>query len=112
LQAERRVQEGNLLAGEPVWRIATHSGEPRRFTIQSTAALADFMECSLDLERGLLTCSRGEAIGSTPLRFELPAGDIGTLRCGTAQYTLDEAVLAMLDELVWTEEDEGPENHE
>ena len=102
--AEQRVREGNLLAGERLWEIGRSPGMPHMFTIRSTMDPADFLECSLDGEAGVLTCNPGSAIKADPMRFRVCGGTAGALWREGRDCTLDQAISLILDELVWIEE--------
>jgi hypothetical protein len=99
--AECRVDEGNCTAGERLWEVVPSQDPEAALTIRSTRWVADTMECAFDLASGALTCAPGEAIGATPLTFQvLP----GRLRRGSRDYTVEEAVSLVLDKLVWDDE--------
>lgn len=101
--AEQRVSEGNLTAGERLWEVVRSSGPAPRLTIRSTRHRADFVECSLDLESGVLTCKAGSAINADPLHFQLLEGTHDMLRRDVGDCTADQAIALILDELVWIE---------
>ena len=107
--AEQRIKEGNLLAGERLWEIGRSPGMPHTFTIRSTIDPADFLECSLDGEAGVLTCTPGSAIRADPLRFQVSGETAGALGREGRDFTLEQAIFLILDELVWIE-DCGGEN--
>src|SRR3954447_8079591 len=56
---EQRLSEGNILAGERLWELAPSSGPEPRFTIRATGYQADCIECELDLESNVLSCTPG-----------------------------------------------------
>jgi hypothetical protein len=99
--AEHHVGEGNLEAGERLWEIVDSS--EAALTIRSTSWTADAIECALDIESGKLTCAPGQAIPAAPLTFQVVRDRAGTFRRGGVEYTIDEAVNLILDELVWVD---------
>ena len=102
--AEQRIREGNLVSGEQLWEIVTSPGVAPRFTIQSTRHAAESLECSLNLETGVLTCRPGTAIKADPLNFHILRGIADTLRRNCENCTLEQAMDLILDELLWIEE--------
>ena len=105
--AERRVSEGNVVAGERLWELVPSSGWESRFIVRSTKYLCDCVECSLDLESGFITCTPGSATDSSQVRFQLLEGKHGKLRRDGVECTIDQAVAWILDQLVWVEDCDG-----
>jgi hypothetical protein len=104
--AAGRIQEGNALAGERLWEIVNSPGIEAWLVIQSTRHPTDLVACSLDPKRNLLTCSPGPAIPSGPLAFHLLGEPVERLRRGEWEGTLDQALNLILDQLIWTEEED------
>jgi hypothetical protein len=96
--AEHHIGEGNLEAGERLWEIVDCSGPG--LTIRSTNWSTDAIECALDFENGRLTCAPGMAIPNAALTFQVLRDKPGMFRRGGVDYTIDEAVNLILDELV------------
>jgi hypothetical protein len=101
--AEVRVQEGNLLAGEQLWRIVKSPELAHALVIQSTRSSADSMECSLDGQTCVLTCRPGSAITSEIMSFQLPASLAGQAPRTESECTIEQALCLILDQLVWEE---------
>lgn len=100
LLAEQHIEEGNMLAGERLWKIERRTDASEALVIRSTVDPCNHLECSLDLRSGTLTCVPGS------LRFQVPGGAESVLRRDDAVYTLEQALCLILDELVrdWKEE--------
>jgi hypothetical protein len=105
--AEGRIDEGNLVAGERLWELVKSQDPGRRLVIRSSIDPADFVECSLDLGAGVLTCRPGSAIECDTLVFRLADGTAGRLLVDERQFTLEQAVTMILDKLVWMDSCEG-----
>ena len=90
--AGRHVDEGNLEAGERLWEIVDPPEAGGVLTIRSTSLSADSIECALDIESGNLTCAS--------MIFQVLRDQSGMFRRGGKDYTIDEAVNLILDELV------------
>jgi hypothetical protein len=90
--AGRHVDEGNLEAGERLWEIVDPPESGGVLTIRSTSLPADAIECALDVESGHLTCAT--------MTFQVLRDQPGMFRRGGIDYTIDEAVNLILDELV------------
>jgi hypothetical protein len=101
--AEHHVGEGNLEAGERLWEIVDCSAAAAALTIRSTSWTADAIDCALDFESGNLTCAPGQAIPAAPLTFQVVRERPGIFRRGGVEFTIDEAVNLILDELVWVD---------
>jgi len=102
LELEVRVRECNAVAGEPLWVISEMGGRPGRFRIESATPSGDRIECSFDIDRGILVCAPGPGVRARRLRFEWREGD---LLLDGRQCDIDEAQRMVLDQLVWIDED-------
>ncbi len=102
--AGRRVEEGNILCGERLWVVAAQPGAAQPLTIRSTSDPTDLVECSLDLESGVVTCIPGAAIRAGALQFETLGATTACLRSDGALYSVEQALDMVLDELVWMED--------
>jgi|ERR1700730_9761698 hypothetical protein len=98
--AELQVQECNAVAGECLWRTATAPDRAPLFSVQSTARPGISVECSFDVEHGMLTCKPGSAIQADTLEFQFIGETVVTLRRGGGEFTLEQALGLVLDELV------------
>ena len=102
--AEQRVKEGNMVAGEALWEVVCVTGAGPRLTIRSTRNTDDALECSLDPESGILTCTPCLAGGAGPWRLQLRYGGTpSSPGCEESACSIYEAVDWILDELVWLE---------
>lgn len=99
--AEQRIGEGNLEAGERLWEVVHSPLATTALTIRSTRWTADAIECVLDVEAGALTCAPGEALAAAPWNFQVVPHSRGMVRRGGVDFTIDQAVNVILDELVW-----------
>ncbi len=102
--AEWRVRECNAVAGEPLWRITMYPEPVVKFVVEAGAWRGDWIECSLDLRRGILTCRPGPAIKSRRCQFRIIGGAAGMLRRGAQTFTADTALSEILDSLVWMDD--------
>lgn len=104
--AERHIEEGNMLAGETLWKIE-RTEQPEEFTIRSTVDPRNCLECSLNPRNGVLTCAPGS------LRFQVPLETAGPLQRDGAACSLEEALCLILDELVrdWHQERRSRPRH-
>jgi hypothetical protein len=98
---EERIVEGNVLAGERLWEIQSTPCVPLSFTIRSTIDPSDFLECSLDIEAGVVTCSPGPVIEGDPLAFRLSGAAVHPLQHNRGECTVEQAIGLILDRLVW-----------
>ena len=106
--AEQRVKEGNMVAGECLWEAVGYSATAPLLTIRSARNPDDALECSLDQESGILTCTPGPADAGGPWRLQLRYGGIGSAPGGEeSACTIYEAVDWILDELVSLEDRAG-----
>jgi hypothetical protein len=101
-EMEFRVRECNAIAGEPLWVISGTGGSPVRFRVESAARSGDRIDCSFDLERGVLVCAPGPGVRARRLRFQWVDGKL--LRDGR-EYDVEQALRLVLDELVCIDED-------
>jgi hypothetical protein len=101
--AMERVRECNAIAGEVLWVAEGSSSPTAPFTVRSVEHSDNSVACSFDTARAKLTCRPGPAIAANPLVFYAVDGTLGTFRCGTTRFTLEEALGRILDELMWTE---------
>src|SRR6476659_548091 len=63
------VRECNAIAGEPLWVISGTGGPLCRVGVESAASSGDRIECSFDIERGILVCAPGPRVRAKRLRF-------------------------------------------
>lgn len=99
--AEQRVEECNIIAGEPLWK-AVASAEPNlRLTIQSASRSADRIDCAFDPDAAVLTCIPGPDLRGRTRHFRW-TGE--TLRRGGSEFTHAELLALILDELIWLDE--------
>ncbi|SRR6266481_2268404 len=98
--AELRVREGNAVAGECLWQTATAPDGAPLFSVQSTSRPGISVECSFDIEHGMLTCKPGSAIKADTLEFQFIGEAVVTPRRGGGELTLEQALILVLDELV------------
>jgi hypothetical protein len=96
-ELELRVQECNAIAGEPLWVITGTAGPLRRVTVESAASPCDRIECSFDVDRGILVCAPGPGVRARRLRFRW---NDGKLLLDGREYDLQDALRLVLDELV------------
>jgi hypothetical protein len=99
-----RVRECNALAGEQVWIAAAASSSSLTLIVRSITSPADSVACSFNVHRGILTCSPGPEIKARKCQFHLVDETSGTLRRGSEELTLDEAIDEILGQLVWAHE--------
>jgi len=104
---EHHVDEGNFVAGERLWEVVPSDEPADVLTIRSTRSIAHAIECAFDDSCGALTCAPGAAIAVRPLTFQVLPELPGIVRCDGRDYTVDEAVNRVLDELVWDDADQG-----
>ena len=98
-----RVRECNIVAGEELW-ITTGAADPiPTVVVVSTTCSQNRVECSFDPDRRILACKPGPALRIEPHQFEWIAETGDILRRESREFTLDEAVNLLLDELVCTE---------
>jgi hypothetical protein len=102
--AEAQVRECNALAGQDLWETECQEQPTLRLKVRSTTCRGDELDFCFDAHTGILTCQPGARIERQPCRFELvsPAGE--ALRHGEFVISLKQAVLLMLDELVFVDE--------
>jgi hypothetical protein len=93
---QARVREGNLVAGEPMWRVQGSIPGSHRLVIESIQDPADHLECSLTGGAHGIECRLSAAAGRRH-RFPIAAAE---------HHEVDQAVSRMLDLLVWTERQE------
>jgi hypothetical protein len=96
-EVELRVRECNAIAGEPLWVISAINGRLRRLAVEWATRPGARIDCSFDLDRGVLSCTPGPALRARRLRFRWTEGQL--LLDGNF-YTMDEALRLVLDELV------------
>jgi hypothetical protein len=94
---EHCVRECNAIADERLWVISATRAPLRRLTVESATRSGDRIECSFDVERGILTCLPGPAVHGESLQFQWNDGKL--LRDGR-EYAVEEALRLVLDELV------------
>ena len=104
---EGRIHEGNVVAGERLWELVKSPDPGRQLIIRSSIDPADFVECSLDPGAGVLTCQPGSAIECDVLVFRLADDTAGGLLVDDRQFSLEQAVTMILDQLVWMDSCEG-----
>ncbi len=102
--AEFRVRECNAVAGEHLWHMTSGPEPALKFTVEASAFPADCIECSFDLDRGILTFSPGPAIKVQTGQFQLVPGAAGTLEHRGRVFTLEQALARILDHLVTVDE--------
>lgn len=102
--AKHLIDEGNTIAGERLWSLVTTSGPSPKFTIGCSKAKDDRVECSLNMETGVVTCKPGPASDRAPFRFEFMPDPGGKLWGWGKAWSLEEALAMILGELVWTQD--------
>lgn len=98
--AESRVRECNALAGERLWQTTAAPGAAPLFRVQSTTLPGDSIECLFDYDAGILTCRFGPALQAATLEFQLTGETVDALRQGGGDFTLEQSLTLVLDELV------------
>ena len=101
-ELEFRVRECNAIAGEPLWVISGTGGPLGRFSVKSVARSGDRIECSFDIDRGILVCAPGPGMRARRLRFRWIDGK---LLLDGREYDMRQALRLVLDELVCIDED-------
>jgi hypothetical protein len=101
-ELEIRVRECNLVAGEPLWVISGTGGPLGRFRVHSATRPADRIECSFDMDRGVLVCAPGPGVRARRLRFQWRDGNLLLDGCAC---DVDEALRLVLDQLVCIDEE-------
>lgn len=92
---EAKVIESNAEAGEPLWTTAHSPGPAPRVVVRSTTWPANYVELSLDTAQASVECRFGPAIRRRDCSFPLRK---------TCDPASDETVLAVLDSLVFPDE--------
>jgi len=100
---EQRLSEGNIVAGEPQWKVVRPAAEASRFTIRGSGYASSSLECSLDADSGVLKCGCAGS-GGELLSWHLVEGTADTLRQDGVDYTIGQAVNLALDKLVWPDD--------
>ena len=101
-ELEARVRECNAVAGEPLWVTSRTGGPLGDFRVESATRSGDRVECSFDLERGILVCAPGPGVRAKRLRFQWREAN---LLLNGREYDFDQALRLVLDQLVWIDED-------
>ena len=101
-EVELRVRECNAIAGEPLWVMSGMSAPIRRLTVASATRPGNRMDCSFEIGRGILVCAPGPGVRAKRLRFRFTEG---VLLLDGREYSIDEALRLVLDELVCIDED-------
>jgi len=96
------VRECNAIAGEPLWVISGTGGLLCRVAVESAASSGDRIECSFDVERGILVCAPGPRVRAKRLRFRWIDGK---LLLDGRECEMQQALRLVLDELVCIDED-------
>lgn len=96
-----RVEEGNLVAGERFWEVLHSPGAAAALIIRSTRNAAEAVSCSFDFQGARLTCTPGCLTQRETLTFHLVPEKECRLRRGEWEGTVDQALDAILDQLVW-----------
>ncbi len=103
-QLEDRVREGNLLAGDSLWRMTASTAPAIVLSVHHVHRPADRVDCIFDPAKGLLTCTPGAEIPLEACQFQWVGGTADILRHGSEELTLSEALTLLLDGLVWPDE--------
>jgi len=90
--SRQRIQEGNLVAGEAVWRVVEADAAGPRFAIGCARSGEVRVECRLDMETWMVTC-----------KVAAKKGAVVTFDLTERERSLEEAVRLMLDSLAWEE---------
>ena len=100
-ELEMRVRECNAIAGEPLWVVSGTGGPLCRSAVESATCPGDRIECSFDVDRGILVCAPGPGIRAKRLRFRWIDGK---LLLDSREYDMQQALRLVLDELVCIDE--------
>jgi hypothetical protein len=101
-ELEIRVRECNAIAGEPLWVISGTGEALGRVRVESAARRGDRIECSFDIDRGILLCAPGPGVRAKRLRFRWIDGK---LLLDGREYEMQQALWLVLDELVCIDAD-------
>jgi hypothetical protein len=103
-QVESRIRDGNTISGDLLWRTCACAEASLGLSIQNVYRPADRLDCIFDPAKCLLTCTPGPEIPLDACQFQWVGGTMDILRRGAEEFTLSQALILLLDELVWPDD--------
>lgn len=91
-QIEIRIRQCNAAAGKAVWISRSYGPFVHQINLESESRAAHRIECSFDLDHGILHCRPGPALPIAPFQFRWTGGTDDVLLLDGKEFALNAAV--------------------
>jgi hypothetical protein len=99
-RVEACVQQFNDTAGKALWVSRSFGPFVHQINVESESRATHRIECSFDLDRGMLRCRPGPGLKIKPFQFQWTGGSADLLKQDGKEFTLANAVKVVLNRLV------------